>query len=150
MSMLDYAKKELDIIGMTDDNEDEMNRMMRKHILHMVNEFAEEGHSGFSAGYALNILKSLLAFKPLAPLTGADDEWNEVGDGLWQNRRASDVFKDENGAYWSGGLVFWEWFTDKQTGEKFKSYFTGKESRVRIEAFPWAMPDKPEYKEWIE
>ena len=93
MSMLDYAKKELDIIGMTDDSEDEMNRTMRKHILHMVNEFAEEGHSGFSAGYALNILKSLLAFKPLAPLTGADDEWNEVGDGLWQNRRVSDVLK---------------------------------------------------------
>lgn len=150
MSMLDYAKKELDIIGMTDDSEDEMNRMMRKHILHMVNEFAEEGHSGFSAGYALNILKSLLAFKPLAPLTGADDEWNEVGDGLWQNRRASDVFKDENGAYWSGGLVFWEWYTDKQTGEKFKSYFTSRESRVRIESFPWTMPDKSEYKEWIE
>lgn len=150
MSMLDYAKKELDIIGMTDDSEDEMNRMMRKHILHMVNEFAEEGHSGFSAGYALNILKSLLAFKPLAPLTGADDEWNEVGDGLWQNRRASDVFKDENGAYWSDGIVFWEWYTDKQSGEKYKTYFTSKESRVRIESFPWAMPEKPEYKEWIE
>lgn len=150
MSMLDYAKKELDIIGMTDDSEDEMNRMMRKHILHMVNEFAEEGHSGFSAGYALNILKSLLAFKPLAPLTGADDEWNEVGGGLWQNRRASNVFKDENGAYWSDGIVFWEWYTDKQTGEKFKTYFTGRGSRVRIESFPWTMPEKPEYKEWIE
>lgn len=150
MSMLDYAERELDLIGLTADSEDEMNRMMRKHILHMVNEFAEEGHSGFSADYALNILKSLLAFKPLAPLTGADDEWNEVGDGLWQNRRAFDVFKDENGAYWSDGIVFWEWYTDKQTGEKFKTYFTSKESRAPIQSFPWIMPEKPEYREWIE
>lgn len=150
MTMLDYAERELDLIGLTADSEDEMNRMMRKHILHMVNEFAEEGHSGFSAGYALNILKSLLAFKPLAPLTGADDEWNEVGDGLWQNRRASSVFKDENGAYWSDGVVFWEWFVDPDTDERSKSYFTSKNSRVPIESFPWTMPEKPEYREWIE
>ena len=150
MTMLDYAKSELDLIGMTEDSEDEMNRAMRKHILHMVNEFAEEGHSGFSASYALNILKYLLSFKPLAPLTGADNEWNEVGEGHWQNRRAPDVFKDKDGAYWTDGLVFWEWYTDKETGEKFKSYFTNKESRVKIESFPWVMPEKPEYREWIE
>ena len=146
MSLIEYAKRELDVIGMTEDSEDEMNVMMRKHILHMVKEFADEGHSGMSASYALSILKSLLAYKPLAPLTGADDEWNEVGTGHWQNKRASNVFKDKDGAYWSDGIVFWEWF-QPDDGEPFKTYFTSRDSRVNIDSFPWTMPDKPEYRE---
>jgi hypothetical protein len=146
MSLIEYAKRELDVIGMTEDSSDEMNVMMRKHILHMVKEFADEGHSGMSASYALSILKSLLAYEPLSPLTGADDEWMEVDNGYWQNKRASNVFKDKDGAYWSDGIVFWEWF-EPDDGEPFKSYFTSRDSRVNIDSFPWTMPDKPEYRE---
>ena len=58
MSLVSYAESELDRIGMTDDGD--MNGMMRKHLLHMVKEFADEGHSGFSASYALQCLKKLL------------------------------------------------------------------------------------------
>ena len=76
MSLVQYAESELDRIGMTDDGD--MNGMMRKHLLHMVKEFADEGHSGFSASYALQCLKKLLNFKPLSPLTGEDDEWTDV------------------------------------------------------------------------
>lgn len=148
MSITRYAESELDRIGMTVDSSDEMNVAMRKHILHMVNEFAEEGHSGFSAGYAISILSKLLDFKPLTPLTGEDDEWNDVGDGYWQNKRASDVFKDKDGAYWSEGKVFWEWvsYPDIDDGKPYKSYFTSRDSRVPI-TFPFTMPDKPEYVE---
>ena len=146
MSLIEYAKRELDVIGMTEDSSDEMNVMMRKHILHMVKEFADEDHSGFSASYALSILKSLLAYEPLSPLTGADDEWMEVDNGYWQNKRASNVFKDKDGAYWSDGIVFWEWF-QPDDGEPFKTYFTSRDSRVNIDSFPWTMPDKPEYRE---
>lgn len=150
MSLIEYAKRELDAIGMTADSKDEMNVMMRKHILHMVKEFADEGHSGMSASYALSILKNLLAFKPLSPLTGADDEWNEIGDGHWQNKRASNVFKDKDGAYWGDGIVFWEVIKDNPediNGEPYKTYFTSRDSRVNIDSFPWTMPDKPEYRE---
>lgn len=147
MSLIEYAKSELDAIGMTEDSSDEMNVMMRKHILHMVNEFADEGHSGMSASYALSILKSLLAYEPLSPLTGADDEWMEVGPDVWQNKRASNVFKDKDGAYWGDGIVFWEWYDPKDGSEPFKSYFTSRDSRVNIDSFPWTMPDKPEYRE---
>ena len=73
MSLLSYAEDELNRIGLTD--EDEYNGMMRKHILQMVKVFADEGHSGFSAPYAISILTKLFAFKPLTPLTGEDDEW---------------------------------------------------------------------------
>ena len=150
MSMVEYAERELDLLGMTEDSINEMSVMMRKHILHMVKEFAAENHSGMSAHYALTILTSLLAHKPLSPLTGADDEWMEIDDGLWQNKRASNVFKDKDGAYWGDGIVFWEIIKDNPediNGEPFKSYFTSRDSRVNIDSFPWTMPDKPEYRE---
>ena len=41
MSLVQYAESELDRIGMIDDGD--MNGMMRKHLIHMVHEFAEEG-----------------------------------------------------------------------------------------------------------
>lgn len=142
MSLYDHAENELNLIGMTEDSPDEMNRMMRKHIMHMIKEFSEEGHSGFSASYAIGILEKLLRFDPLTPLTGEDNEWVDVGysDGstpLYQNKRASRVFKDADGsAYDIDGKVFWDWYTDPETGVKSKSHFTCKESRVMIQ-FPY-------------
>lgn len=105
--MLDYAKEELRRIRSTDEP-DEMQDMMDAHILRMVQTFADEGHSGFSAAYAVNILQKLLRFEPLTPLTGDPDEWNQVGEGMWQNRRCSHVFKDaEDGeAYDIEAVIF--------------------------------------------
>ncbi len=138
MSIYEHAERELDLIGMTDDGD--MNGMMRKHILHMIEEFAKEGHSGFSASYAIQCLEKLLRFEPLSPLTGEDWEWVDVSEmssrPLWQNARCSHVFKDADGAYNSRGKVFWEWYTDTETGEKNKSHFTSKDSRVPV-TFPY-------------
>lgn len=149
MSILNYAKSELDLIGMTETSDDEMNLAMRKHILHMIEEFADEGHSGFSASYAINILSKLLAFKPLTPLTGEDDEWTNVsdrgtGDVMYQNKRLSSVFKDgkDGEAYNIDGKVFWEWYEGEDG--KFKSYYTCRDSRVPV-TFPYTVPDKPIY-----
>ena len=148
MNTLEYCKSELDIIGLTEDSEDEMNRMMRKHILHMMQEFADEGHSGFSASYAIKILTKLMDFKPLTPLTGKDDEWTDVSDygtqPRYQNKRRSSVFKDSNGeCYDIDGKVFWDWCRGSD-GEPFKSYYTCRESRVPV-TFPYTVPDKPIY-----
>lgn len=147
-NILSHAMDELDRIGMTEDSPDEMNRMMRKHILHMMQEFANEGHSGFSAHYAMNILTKLMDFKPLSPLTGEDSEWNNVSDRAghkcWQNNRRSSVFKDENGeAYDIDGKVFWDWYRTDD-GDVSRSYYSCKESRVPV-TFPYTVPDKPIY-----
>lgn len=147
MSFIGFAESELDRIGMTADSEDEMNVAMREHILRMVQAFADEGHSGFSANYAVNCLEKLLRYQPLSPLTGEDDEWTEVGDGVYQNKRCGRVFKENGEAYDIDGIVFWEWYTDPETGEKFKSHFTCKDSRVPVQ-FPYT--PKTEYKERIE
>lgn len=146
-NILAHAERELDLIGMTEDSPDEMNRMMRKHVLHMMQEFANEGHSGFSASYAAGILTRLFDFKPLAPLTGADDEWIRRDYGVepsYQNKRRSSVFKDANGeCYDIDGKVFWEWWRNED-GEAVKTYYTSRESRVPV-TFPYTVPDKPIY-----
>ncbi len=150
-AIIEWAKRELDYAGFKEDSEDEMNAWMRKDILQLLEVFAEQGHSGFSASYAINLFQTLASWKPLTPLTGDDSEWMEVGPDVWQNKRASNVFKGEDGrAYWMDGIVFWEWHVDLDTDERFKSYFTCSDSRVYIDSFPWTMPEKPEYRERIE
>lgn len=137
--LVNYAKRELDIIGMNEG--DDMNGAMRKHLLHMVEEFHKEGHSGFSANYAIRCLDKLLKYEPLSPLTGEDDEWIEIaedkliGGKLWQNNRCYRVFKDENGAYDSEGVIFYSWQTDEE-GNKYKHHFTNRDSKVAI-TFPY-------------
>lgn len=149
-NLLSHAEDELNRIGMTEDSPDEMNRMMRKHILHMMQEFANEGHSGFSASYAISILTKLMDFKPLSPLTGDDDEWGDVREygesPSWQNKRRSSVFKNADGScYDIDGKVFWEWAMPYEEGEKpYKSYYTSRDSRVPV-TFPYTVPDKPIY-----
>jgi hypothetical protein len=148
-NLVKHAEKELDLLGMT--GGDEYEYAMRKHILHMIKEFADEGHSGFSAPYAIKILTKLMDFKPLTPLTGEDDEWTDVssyGDGTtmhWQNNRHSSVFKDADGScYYIDGKVFWEWFRDLETGKAIKIYYTSRDSRVPV-TFPYNIPDEPIY-----
>ena len=96
---------------------DEMQGQICDHILKMLSLFGEEGHSGFSASYALQCLEKLLRFKPLSPLTGEEDEWGDVsemsGKPHYQNKRCSSVFKDgqDGEAYDIDGKVFWEGYT---------------------------------------
>lgn len=102
-----HAERELALIGMGEDA-DGMNLAMRTHLLHMLGEFSDEGHSGFSASYASKMLEKLFMFEPLSPLTGEDSEWNEVGNNLFQNNRCGNVFKQgkDGQAYDSEGRIF--------------------------------------------
>lgn len=133
-NLADYAKDELKRIGMIGSGEP-YNDLATKAILDLIELFDSQGHSGFSAPYVANMFHRLAMFKPASPLTGEDDEGNDVGDGLLQNKRYSAVFKDKDGiAYNSQGKVF----TDD--GE---IWYICKDSRVNV-TFPYAVPDKPE------
>ena len=152
-----HAMMEFRAAGWTDESgkfNDEMQEMICKHVMKLLEVFADEGHSGSSAPYAINLFKQLASFEPVAPLTGEDWEWTDVSeyggrdDGpLFQNKRCGHVFKDNTGAYDSDGIIWYDWHTDEETGEKYKTHFTSRESRVPV-TFPYT--PKREYKEWVE
>jgi hypothetical protein len=154
MSLIDHAWKEFMAAGWCNeakDFKDEMQEDICKHVLKLLHVFSEEGHSGSSAPYAINLFSTLANFEPITPLTGEDWEWSDAsefngreGGPLYQNKRCSRVFKDDTGAYDINGIIFYEWYTDKETGEKYKTYFTSRESKVRV-TFPY-LP-KSEYVE---
>lgn len=136
---------------------DEMQQAMCNHVLELLSVFSSESHSGSSAQYAISLFKKLASFEPITPLTGADDEWEDVGHYLsnsdvrvYQNRRMSSVFKQgdrfKGRPYWIEGKVFWEWEShpDIDNGAPYKSYYTNSKSVVPIR-FPWTKPENPEY-----
>lgn len=127
---------------------DEMQEAICKHVLKLLDVFADEGHSGSSAPYAVNVFKKLAMFEPLVPLTGEDWEWTETSEGVFQNKRCGHVFKQadrfDGQAYDIEGIVFYEWHErDLDPDEpgypgktRFKSHYTSSESRVPV-TFPY-------------
>lgn len=106
-NLVEFAKSELERAKLFGEG-DFYGGMMGNAVLKLIQVFADEGHSGMSAGMAVSIFEKLARFEPLTPLTGEDDEWNEVGSGMFQNRRCSHVFKEDGEAYDSMGRVFRE------------------------------------------
>jgi hypothetical protein len=102
-NLVKHAERELEIMGGLDE---EYNRIMADALLEIVRAFAKQGHSGFSASYAIGALQKLLAYEPLTPLKGTDDEWCEVSPGLFQNKRCGHVFRENGEAYDSEGRIF--------------------------------------------
>lgn len=155
MSLTKHAETEFRALGWLDENGkycNEMQELMCTGLLDIIQKFGEQGHSGFSASYAIGCLTKLLDFKPLGPLTGEDWEWNDIsemsGYTLYQNKRCSTIFKKvlDDGTedcYNIDGKVFWEWCTDPETGEKFKSHYTSSDSIVPV-TFPYTVTE-PEY-----
>jgi hypothetical protein len=76
---------------------------------------------------AISLFEKVARFEPLTPLTGDDDEWMEVGDGMFQNIRCSHVFKNKDGAYDIDGRIF---------REPNGSCYTNGKSRVPV-TFPY-------------
>lgn len=157
-----HAMIEFKAAGWLDENgnfKDEMQELICKHVLKLLEVFDGEGHSGTSAPYTINLFDTLARFKPIAPLTGEDWEWHDVSrysgrdnGPVYQNIRASHVFKDNNGAYDIDGKVFWEWARrDLDEDEEgypgttiYKTYYTSYDSRVPV-TFPYVVPEKPIY-----
>lgn len=134
-NLVDYAKEELKRIGMIDSGEP-YNDAISEEIIALIELFASQGHTGFTAPYVINVFKRLAMFKPLTPLTGEDSEWNETGTGVYQNKRYSAVFKGKDGkAYNIEGKIF--------TDDNGETWYTNKNSRIDI-TFPYIVPERPE------
>lgn len=86
MSIISQAEAELKRINFGDEDSAVMVDILKK--------FFGQWNSGGAVWAVAPVLQRLIAGKCLSPLTGDADEWNEVGDGIYQNKRASTVFKD--------------------------------------------------------
>ena len=93
MSLTEFAKQELEAAGLFDKDSD-YGGMLGEAVLDLIETFSEQGHSGASAAMTASLFNKLSRFEPIRPLTGADDEWVKVSDGLFQNKHCSRVFKD--------------------------------------------------------
>lgn len=111
----------------------DMQKLMCENVLDLLSVFSEQGHSGSSAPYAIYLFQKLASFSAIAPLTGVDSEWMDVGGDYYQNKRDGTVFKKgvDGKAYWLDFYVF-----EKENGGRF----TSSMSRQFIE-FPWVKPD---------
>lgn len=92
-----FAEDELNLLLEKAKDEGEESYNMQKafndNIMEVIKAFDKGEHSGFTAGLATQYIDRLLKYRPLTHLTLADDEFVEVADGVFQNVRASNVFK---------------------------------------------------------
>lgn len=108
-----HAKREFQALGYDlDDKEEGPNKWIMENVFELLRVFSKQGHSGSSAPYCIEMFKKAASFEPFGPLNGTDDEWTEVGEGVFQNNRCSHVFKQAdrfNGqAYDIEGKIFRE------------------------------------------
>lgn len=150
MGLIEHAKTELEIAGLFDKEGDFYEGMTGKAVMELIEIFSKQGHSGMSAPLVADIFKKLANYEPLRPITGKDDEWNDVsnlGKTLYQNKRCSGLFKagkdeqayyidaivkrDQNGTCWSG--MAWLSEEDYKSGDRSK--MVGKKGYVK--SFPF-------------
>lgn len=91
MSIVESARRELQAAKFGDED----SRVM----LEILEKFLDQWDSGGAVSVAQKVLNRCIAGKPLSPLTGADDEFMEVGPGVFQNVRCSTVFKQDGRCY---------------------------------------------------
>lgn len=134
-NLSEYAKKEMDLAW---PESDEMQDLVKKDVLELIEKFSDQNHSGMSAPYVLRIFNRLVNWLPILPLTGEEDEWNDPNgdEHLQQNKRCGHIFRtnfDNNTAFNSEGKVF---------VDKDGISYTNRNSIVPI-TFPYEVPDQP-------
>lgn len=123
MNLKEHAKFELDRVGLFNSDSD-YDGEIGKAVMELIETFSSQGHSGASANIVRNIFNELAQYKPLGGITGVPEEWTDVGNNIFQNKRLGSVFKQrqihdgrpyyldaiswrtvENGSSWSGTAI---------------------------------------------
>jgi hypothetical protein len=143
--LMEHAIRELDLAGIKEDENEPVNTKgntwMRRHLLSVVQEFKDAGHSRGSITSAIDILTLILTLRPLTPLKGTEDEWEErdlyFADGLkYLNKRCPTVYKTTDGRVVDvEGKMYWEWLDDGN-GNQYRSFYKNKDCWVDI-TFPY-------------
>lgn len=95
-----HALRELELAGYFKANCG-TNKLMKDDIVELLTVFADQGHSGSSAQWCINLFKKLANFEIISPLTLKDDEFNlcSLMENVYQNKRKSTIFKDSKGIH---------------------------------------------------
>lgn len=99
MSLVKYAKNELELNGLFDKDSD-YGGMIGKAVMELMELFAKQSHSGYSADITLSIFNELAHFRPIGNFEPSIDQAIEVYPGEWQSARRHDVFSKDNGKTW--------------------------------------------------
>ena len=168
MTQLDWAKNEIKLAC----NEELANRTEEdekfdpdwdygvecyKSALEAFEVLCNQGHSGLSISLTKNILDRLIEGKPLTPLLGTDDEWQQIDpfdgwteDGRqvtdFQNKRYPSLFKYE---YSDGEIEYSD--VNRAVGVSSENdipYHNGMISRYVNEKYPITFPYIPSNKQY--
>ena len=133
MSLITHAKRELKLAGLFDKDSD-YNGDLGKAVMELIEVFSKQGHSGASAGRAIELFRIVASYKNLIALTGKDDELVDVSDDCFQNNRVSSVFKKKKTgkAYYLNAIT---WVCEKSS---WVGDVSGITSRQYIKSFPFA------------
>jgi len=98
-NLTEHAELELKLAGLHEPDADYEGAIYTA-VMELVEVFSKQGHSGFSASMVLDIFNKVASFKNLEPIGTTQDEWVEVSEGLWQNKRNSELFSKDGGKTW--------------------------------------------------
>jgi len=129
---LNHANREFKYAGWMDEYgkfKDDMQELICKQVLELLEVFGGHGHSGSSAPYAVSLFKKLAEFKPITSIKCTDDEWGTEAD-CFQNKRLSAVFKkDKDSAPYYLEAIVWKGADD---GDQFTGSVDGISSHQFI------------------
>lgn len=124
-----HAQTELEMAGLFSDKGDFYGGMTGKAVMELIDVFEKQGHSGMSAPMVVSIFKDLANFNPINPIKCTDEEWGEVSEGTFQNKRLSAVFKEgKDGKPYYLDAIVWQY----EDGGAFTGTVEGISSRQFI------------------
>jgi len=128
-NLTEHARAELEMAGLFSEEGDFYGGMTGNAVMELIEVFSKQGHSGMSAPRVVALFKELANQKPINAIKCTDDEWNEVGESMYQNKRLSSVFKDgKNGKPYYIDAIVWE----REEGGAFTGTVNGIMSRQFI------------------
>ena len=147
--IIEYAKSELSKSGWVNEYGECINdeyilqvRICRR-LIEMFQFMENTNNQVEGIDILLDFVDRLTNLKPITPLTGEDDEWEEISTGNYQNKRCKSVFKTnetvKGQAFDLEHTIFWKWTTDS-LGKKEKNFFITYDSTAPV-TFPY-MPKK--------
>lgn len=102
--LVEHVQRELKLAGFLDENSDDYR--IGKSVIEIIDFFSKKEYSYDLAIKIGDLFKKLIVYECISPLTGKDDEWIEISNKFFQNKRIDNVFKDKNNVYYCDAIIW--------------------------------------------